>query len=441
MFRAAERLGVWPSALLNSAAITLATNIIASLVFWVFNLPGYSARPAYGAFLFIVPFVVALPVSYVVFVALDRARRAEARAIENEAKFRDLAEGSVQGLCIQRNFNALYCNRAFAEIFGFDSVADALAFGSMLPLLPQASRSAALERSREIRQTGRARDATHSALRKDGTEIWVESYVQPVKWDGEDAVQLTVLDVSERRQIDRMKNEFVSTVSHELRTPLTSIKGALGLLDSGMVGHISDRAREIVAIASDNSDRLIRLINDILDIERIEAGRISLRPEAINATSLVRLSVDQATGLAHSEGVSLSLADADLDITATGDRDQLLQVLGNLIANAVKFSPRGGDVILRVAQRDEAVRFSVTDRGPGVPEAFKPHIFGKFTQADGSTARKFGGTGLGLHICKLIVERHEGRIGFESTPGGDTTFYFEIPSIVALGEPRRLAAE
>mgnify|MGYP002640535309 CR=1 FL=1 len=116
-------------------------------------------------------------------------------------------------------------------------------------------------------------------------------------------------------------------------------------------------------------------------------------------------------------------------------------MLGNLIANAVKFSPRGGDVILRVAQRDEAVRVSVTDRGPGVPEAFKPHIFGEFTQADGSTARKFGGTGLGLHICKLIVERHEGRIGFESTPGGDTTFYFEIPSIVALGEPRRLAAE
>ncbi len=167
----------------------------------------------------------------------------------------------------------------------------------MLPLLPEASRSAALERFREIRQTGRAREATHSALRKDGTEIWVESYVQRVKWHGEDAVQLTVLDVSERRQIDRMKNEFVSTVSHELRTPLTSIKGALGLLDSGMVGHISDRAREIVAIASDNSDRLIRLINDILDIERIEAGRISLRPEAINATSLVRLAVDQAAGL------------------------------------------------------------------------------------------------------------------------------------------------
>jgi len=441
VFRTAGRLGVWPSALLNSAAITLATNIIASLGMWAFGLPGYSVRPGFGMSLFIIPFVVALPVSYVVFVALDRARRAEARAIENEAKFKDLAEGSVQGICIQRNFEPLYCNRAFAEIFGFDSVADAVGSGSMGALLPETARSAALERARESRALGQARQTIHPAFRKDGSEIWVETYIQHVKWDGVDAVQLTVLDVSERRQVDRMKNEFVSTVSHELRTPLTSIKGALGLLESGMVGHISDRAREIVAIAANNSDRLIRLINDILSIEKIEAGRISLNREMINATSLVRLAVDQSIGMAHNEGVSLVLLDAHIDIAAEGDMDQLLQVLANLISNAIKFSQRDDEVTLRVAPLGEMVRISVTDRGPGVPEEFKPHLFEKFTQADASTSRKHGGTGLGLHICKLIVERHNGRIGFDSMPGGGTTFYFEIPRAESAQGLKRLAAE
>ncbi|MEQ8248220.1 MAG: ATP-binding protein [Alphaproteobacteria bacterium] len=435
------RLGVWPSAVLASVLFTLVLNAVALLSFWVFDLPGYRERPANGVFLAIIPLVVAVPIWLAVFAALDRARRAELRARDNEAKFRDLAEGSVQGICIQRNFEPLYCNRAFADIFGFGSVAEALESGTMSWMLPEAARTAALERSKESRQLGRAREAIHPAFRKDGSEVWVESHIQHVIWDGVEAVQLTVLDVSERRQIERMKNEFVSTVSHELRTPLTSIKGALGLLESGMVGHISERAQEIVTIAANNSDRLIRLINDILDIERIEAGRSSLRRESVDLISLVRLAVDQSIGLAHGEGVSLSVLDTHTPVHAEGDRDQLLQVLVNLLANAIKFSPRGTDVVVRVVSAETSVRVSVTDRGPGISEEFRPHLFEKFSQADASTARKHGGTGLGLHICKLIVDRHRGTIGYQPAPGGGSIFYFDIPKTIAATSPKRLAAE
>ncbi len=382
--------------------------------------------------------MVSFPVSVLGYLIIERLHRAEIRAHENEAKFRDLAEGSVQGICIQRQFVPLYCNRAFAEIFGFDSVQEAIDFGAMDKLIPAPVRPTVVGRAMHSRP-GFTREAVHPALRKDGTEIWVESYMQRVMWDGEPAVQLTVLDVSERRQVERMKNEFVSTVSHELRTPLTSIKGALGLLEGGMVGHVSDRAREIIGIAASNSDRLIRLINDILDIERIEEGRISQRSEPVRAVPLVRLAIEQATGLAHTEGISLALADSSVDATIQGDRDQLLQVLGNLISNAVKFSPRNGEVTLSIDLSEESVRFSVSDNGPGVPEPFRERIFERFSQADSSTSRKHGGTGLGLNICKLIVERHGGAIGFETRPDVETTFYFDIPRAVTRKE--HLAAE
>jgi len=422
------------------------TNILASLSFWWFGQPGYLERPAYGIPFFVLPFIVSFPVSVIGYLIIERLHRAETRAHQNEAKFRDLAEGSVQGICIQRKFVPLYCNRAFAEIFGFESVEEAMSFGPMDKLIPEPVRPNVVGRSMNV-GPGFTREAVHPALRKDGSEIWVESYMQPVIWDGEPAVQLTVLDVSERRQVERMKNEFVSTVSHELRTPLTSIKGALSLLEGGMVGHVSDRAREIVGIAANNSDRLIRLINDILDIERIEEGRISQRADPVRAVPLVRLAIEQATGLAHGEGISLALADSSVDGTVLGDRDQLLQVFGNLIANAIKFSPRNGEVTLRIEPEDDRIRFSVTDNGPGVPVEFRERVFERFTQADSSTSRKYGGTGLGLNICKSIVERHGGAIGFDSEPDVETTFYFEIPRADAKSAEtgkagdKRLAAE
>ncbi len=439
--RLTARIGVWPTALIVATSMTAAVNIIAVIGFIVLEQPSYAERPFGGALVILVPFVVGVPISLLFVGALDRARLAEISARDNEAKFRALAEGSVQGICIQRNFVPFYCNYAFAKMFGFDSVDEALAFGPMSSLMPTSTRNAVIERSKEVRRPGQARSVVHPALRKDGTEFWVESYIQVVKWGGEDAFQLSVLDVSERRKIDEMKNEFISTVSHELRTPLTSIKGALGLLDSGMMGDLPEKVHEVVKIAATNSDRLVRLINDILDIERIEAGEIKFEPQTLDIMPVMRQAVDQAIGFAHNEGVSLLLSDANIEVNVVGDRDQLLQVLGNLISNAIKFSPRDEQVLLSAVSRGSTVRMSVTDRGPGIPDEFKPHIFEKFSRADASTVRRHEGTGLGLHISKLIVEKHDGQIDFAPGIGGGTTFFFDLPAPVAGEGDPRLAAE
>jgi PAS domain S-box-containing protein len=439
--RLTARIGVWPTAIVISIALALAVNLFATIGFLSLDQPSYSERPFGGALIFIVPFIVGVPISLLLIGALNRARIAEIRARDNEAKFRDLAEGSVQGICIQRNFVPFYCNQAFATMFGFASPEEILAFGEMSRLIPTSTRDAVVARSHEIRRPGKSRTVIHPALKVDGTEIWVETHIRHVLWDGEDALQLTAVDVSERRKIDEMKNDFISTVSHELRTPLTSIKGALGLLESEMIGGLPERVRDVVKIAATNSDRLVRLINDILDIERIEAGVIKFQPEALDIMPLMRQAVDQEIGFAQTEGVSLLVTDANLEIGVVGDRDQLLQVLGNLISNAIKFSPRENEVLLSAIPHGAVVRVSVTDQGAGIPEAFKPRIFEKFSQADASPARHHKGTGLGLHISKLIVERHGGEIGFESVEGGGTMFYFDLPAPIASAEPGQLAAE
>ena len=268
------RIGVWPTAIIVSIALMLALNFLATIGFFVLDQPTYSERPFGGVLIFVVPFAVGVPISLLFIGALNRARMAEISARDNEAKFRDLAEGSVQGICIQQNFVPFCCNQAFATMFGFSSAEEAIAFGSMATLMPAPTRDAAIARSHEVREPGKSRTVVHPALKVDGTEIWVETHIRHVIWDGKDALQLTALDVSERRKVDEMKNDFISTVSHELRTPLTSIKGALGLLESGMMGDLPEQVRDVVKIAATNSDRLVRLINDILDIERIEAGEI-----------------------------------------------------------------------------------------------------------------------------------------------------------------------
>jgi signal transduction histidine kinase len=208
-----------------------------------------------------------------------------------------------------------------------------------------------------------------------------------------------------------------------------------------MMGDLPEKVHEVVKIAATNSDRLVRLINDILDIERIEAGEIKFEPQTLDIMPVMRQAVDQAIGFAHNEGVSLLLSDANIEVNVVGDRDQLLQVLGNLISNAIKFSPRDEQVLLSAVSRGSTVRMSVTDRGPGIPDEFKPHIFEKFSQADASTVRRHEGTGLGLHISKLIVEKHDGQIDFAPGIGGGTTFFFDLPAPVAGEGDPRLAAE
>lgn len=244
-----------------------------------------------------------------------------------------------------------------------------------------------------------------------------------------DGVVGVATDVTERLRAQRMKDEFVSIVSHELRTPLTSIRGSLGLLEGGVAGELSTKGRELVRIARSNTDRLVRLINDILDLDKMEAGRVTLQREPLDVDELVDEVVGQMQGYAQQAAVSLVVVQRAGPSCPPlhGDHDRLVQVLTNLLSNAIKFSPEGEQVQVRVTPREGRARLSVTDHGPGIAPSDIPKLFQKFHQLDASDARARGGSGLGLVIAKSLVEAHHGRIGVDSQLDRGSTFYFDIP--------------
>lgn len=244
--------------------------------------------------------------------------------------------------------------------------------------------------------------------------------------DGRVSYMANVLDVSERREVERMKKEFVSTVSHELRTPLTSIRGSLTLLAVGAMGLLPEQAKKVVSIAERNTIRLIGLINDILDIEKLEAGKLDMVMEDVPLSNVFERSEQAVNTFAANNGVILDIRPSQLAVHADGDR--LVQVIVNLVSNAVKFSPKGASVTVTSKEIPGGlIEVHVTDRGRGIPEAFKNRLFQRFQQVEASDAKKKGGTGLGLAICKGIVEQHGGTIGVESEEGKGSTFWFRIP--------------
>jgi PAS domain S-box-containing protein len=246
-------------------------------------------------------------------------------------------------------------------------------------------------------------------------------------------------DVTAHRQrleeVEALKTGFLSTVSHELRTPLTSIRGSLGLLASEVLGPLSDEGRGVVAIAERNACRLLVLINDILDIERLETGTMEPHCTLVSIDSVLRRAVDSMATLGQ-HGVTLQAP--DISGTMWADPDRIVQVLVNLLSNAVKFSPPGTAVTIAVACDAGGVEFRVTDRGRGVPAALRQAIFERFRQVETSDAREKGGIGLGLAICQSIIEQHHGTIGLDSTEGAGSTFWFRLPPRPALHAGARL---
>ncbi|GAB3776012.1 PAS domain S-box-containing protein [Nocardioides ginsengisegetis] len=271
-------------------------------------------------------------------------------------------------------------------------------------------------------------------LRADGQTFAVEITASPLLDD--DTVRGAVVvfrDVTQRREVERMKNEFLSVVSHELRTPLTSIRGSLGLLAGGSLGELPERAGPLVTIALQSSERLTRLINDLLDIERIESGTRPMTVAVLEAADLVATAAHQIEGLATQMRVRIEVGDTSGRVLA--DEDRIIQTLTNLLGNAITYSEPGGVVHLEAREQGGEVVFTVRDQGRGIPAEKLESIFEPFEQVDSSDARQKGGTGLGLAISRGIVEGHGGRIWAANAPGRGAVLTFTLPS------PRRSGAE
>jgi PAS domain S-box-containing protein len=296
---------------------------------------------------------------------------------------------------------------------------------------------------RLLSQPGGPRSIAREAVgrRKDGTLFPAELSLSIMLLGNRNVFVAFVRDISERKTVERMQAEFVSTVSHELRTPLTSIGGSLGLIVGGAAGDVGDRAKRLIGIAHTNTQRLIRLVNDILDIEKLQSGQMSFRFGPIDLDELVGQVIASNVGYAESFGVTVVYTGAPADGLIQADRDRLNQAITNLVSNAVKFSPPGGAVEISAAARGSMVRISVADHGPGIPEAFQGRIFERFAQADSSDTRPKGGSGLGLSIAREIVQRHGGSLSFETVIGSGTVFHLDLPRIaLAKHEPLRAAS-
>ncbi|MEO7909542.1 MAG: ATP-binding protein [Roseiflexaceae bacterium] len=321
-------------------------------------------------------------------------------------------------------------NRAQAVLLGIDDI-DAAVGKTDYDFQPIDVAQSAFAEEQQIVATGQpVIDRLEFNPTADGKPRWLSSTKVPIKNDAGQVIGIVGMsrDITTRQEIDRLKSEFITTVSHELRTPLTSIRGSLGLLAGGAAGDIPHSAKKMVDIAYKNSERLTRLVNDILDIERIEAGKLTFQITALDLTQLVDQVLEANSGYGAQFGVTFAFTESVPGACVQGDVDRLTQVLTNLLSNAAKFSPAGGTVEVAVTRQDQLLRISVTDHGPGVPPAFRARIFGKFAQANGSASRQNGGAGLGLSIAKAIVERHGGRIDYISEPGQGTTFFVDLPA-------------
>jgi len=269
---------------------------------------------------------------------------------------------------------------------------------------------------------------------KSGEKYWISLNLTPVL-DANGRLERFISvqdDTTERKRVDRMKTQFVSTVSHELRTPLTAIGGAVGLLIGGVAGPLPEQAVQLLDIALKNGERLTLLINDLLDMERLVEDGIPMDVSVQELMPIVELAISDNQPFAAKHGVEIELVQRYDSAMVDVDSLRLVQVLSNLLSNSCKFAPVGSRVEVIVSDTGDVVRVAVSDRGPGIPESFRDVIFEKFSQADSSDSRSSGGTGLGLAIAKELVERQGGTIGYDSTAGG-TTFFVDFPRVGPAG--------
>jgi PAS domain S-box-containing protein len=258
---------------------------------------------------------------------------------------------------------------------------------------------------------------------KSGTYYWL--LWNAAAFPDENIIFASARDITERKEMEQLKNDLVGVVSHELRTPLTSILGSLQMVAGKASGELSEDVLPLIQMAIRNAMRMQRMINEFLDIEKIESGKADFKMNLANLRDVVRDAVKSNEGFGHKHNVNLSLRPGIEALETRMDSDRIYQVVTNLISNAVKYSPNGGSVDISITKAEQSARVAVTDQGSGIPDEFKSRIFTKFAQA--RTGQHAGSSGLGLSICKAIVEQHGGRIGYDCVKGAGTTFFFDLP--------------
>lgn len=362
------------------------------------------------------------------FIAnIDEKKRSQLALIEREQLLRTLFELSPIGILLTgfrsgQNFDV---NAALLKFSGYSrSEFLALDYWDATPRQFEEQTQKAIT---DLKEHGRFGPIEQEFIRKDGTRFPILFQGVLVERVGSEPLVWSLIeDISERRKVDRMKNEFISTVSHELRTPLTSISGSLGLIAGGVFGPLPDKVTDMVAVAARNSEQLKHLIDDLLDMEKLASGQMDLQKHSANISTIIQDSLDRVATYAVDRGISLRFEDHHPWVRATVDARRLGQALDNLLSNAIKFSPQDAEVVVLTRLHDRRYRIEVTDYGPGIPNSFRPRVFQKFAQADSSDTRGRGGTGLGLAITKEIMSQMGGNVGFESTEGYGSTFWLDI---------------
>ncbi len=270
-------------------------------------------------------------------------------------------------------------------------------------------------------------DKKYRIIRPDGSIRWIRDRAFPIKNEVGEMVRIAGIaeDITEQQKIEQMKSEFIGIVSHELRTPLTSIRAAMGLLNSGIYAQKPDKSKRMIEIAAIESERLVRLVNDILDLERLESGRAVLEKTTCEAADLIEQAVAGVQAIAKQQNITFNIHPSDVQVWAAADA--IIQTLTNLLGNALKFSPANSNITLNAQLQTDRVLFQIMDQGRGIPADKLEAIFGRFQQVDASDSRTKGGTGLGLAICRSIIEQHGGQIWVQSTVGVGSTFFFTLP--------------
>jgi PAS domain S-box-containing protein len=361
---------------------------------------------------------------------LAQRQQAEQARHRSEQRYGTLFNAASDAVFIMEAERIIDCNAVASRLFGCRR---AELVGQVLHHYSPAIQSDGCESEREalalVKQAlaGTAQIFEWQYRRSDGSTFDAEVSLTAFSDGAQQHILAIIRDITERKRIERMKDEFISTVSHEIRTPLTSIRGSLGLIVGGAVDTSSGKLTELIDIAHSNTERLLALVNDLLDTQKLESGQVEFSFAPVDVETFLGNAVETNRAFAEQHQVALQRLPLAQQCTINADDDRLLQVMTNLLSNAIKFSPKGQSVEVRAEQRGAALRISVSDRGPGIPSEFRQRLFERFSQADATDTRQVGGTGLGLSIAKAIVEKHDGHIAFENRPGGGTTFYFELP--------------